>query len=74
MKRLTEKNWMNLDPWECCGQDHYCKRGCAEKGGCINGCIVPKLYGRLARYEDTGLSPKEIKELIKDVEEITEYE
>ena len=51
-ERLTEKCWRNLDPWECCGQDSYCIRGCRDKGGCANGCIVPKLYIRLAKYED----------------------
>ena len=52
MDRLTEKCWRNLDPWECCGQDKYCKRGCHDKGGCTNGCKVPKQYVRLAQYED----------------------
>lgn len=52
MERLTEKAWQNLDPWECCGQDSYCKRSCHEKGGCTHGCIVPKLYAKLAKYED----------------------
>lgn len=52
MERLTNKAWGNLDPWECCGQDHYCKRGCHDAGGCNNGCIVPRLYKRLAQYED----------------------
>ena len=52
MERLTEKCWRNLDPWECCGQDNFCKRGCHDKGGCINGCIVPKLYCKLAKYEE----------------------
>lgn len=61
MERLTDPCWKNLDPWECCGQDYYCKRGCHDKGGCTNGCIVPKLYARLAAYEDTGLTPEEIK-------------
>lgn len=60
MERLTESYWMNLDPWECCGQDNYCKRDCHEVGGCTNGCKVPKLYARLARYEDTGLMPEEV--------------
>ena len=60
MERLTEICWRNLDPWECCGQDYYCKRGCHDKGGCINGCVVPKVYCRLAAYEDTGLTPDEI--------------
>ena len=52
MERLTEKCWRNLDPWECCGQDHFCNRGCHDKGGCTNGCIVPKLYAKLAKYEN----------------------
>lgn len=52
MERLTKKAWRNLDPWECCEQDKYCKRGCHEEGGCNNGCIVPRLYRRLAIYED----------------------
>lgn len=66
MERLTYKHWRNLDPWECCGQDNYCKRGCHDDGGCNNGCIVPKLYDRLAKYEDTGLTPEEIRELTHD--------
>ena len=63
MERLTIKNWRNLDPWETCGQDNYCKRGCHEQGGCTKGCIVPRIYAHLAVYEDTGLAPEEIKEL-----------
>ena len=61
MERLTDPCWKNLDPWECCGQDYYCKRGCHDKGGCTNGCIVPKLYARLAAYEDIGMTQEEIK-------------
>ena len=57
MKRLTVEHWQNLDPWECCGQDNYCMRPSNKPGGCRNGCIVTKLYTRLAQYEDTGLSP-----------------
>lgn len=60
MERLTEKHWRNMDPWECCGQDRFCHRGCHDMGGCTYGCIVPKLYARLAAYEDTGLTPEEI--------------
>jgi len=52
MERLTNKAWRNLDPWECCGQDNYCKRGCHDDGGCNKGCIVPKIYDELAVYED----------------------
>lgn len=57
MERLTEKNWINMDPWECCGQDGTCTR----PGGCNNGCTVPKLYDKLAQYEDMD----EAKRLIK---------
>lgn len=52
MERLTDKEWRNLDPWECCGQDGYCTRGSHDVGGCCNGCIVPSLYAKLAKYED----------------------
>jgi len=64
-ERLTDECWRNLDAWECCGQDRYCNRGCDEEGGCINGCIVPKLYTKLAKYEDVGYSPEEILHLEK---------
>lgn len=57
MERLTDPCWKNLDPWECCGQDKFCNRDCHEAGGCTNGCIVPKLYVRLAGHEDTCLEP-----------------
>ena len=51
-ERLTEKNWRNFDAWECCGQDDFCGRGCHEEGGCNKGCIVPKIYAKLAKLED----------------------
>lgn len=60
MERLTNKAWRNFDPWECCGQDKYCQRGCHDPGGCTKGCIVPRLYARLGAYEDTDLTPEEI--------------
>lgn len=60
MERLTNKAWQNFDPWECCGQDHYCQRGCHDPGGCTKGCIVPRLYARLGAYEDTEREPEEI--------------
>lgn len=65
MERLTEECWKNLDPWECCGQDKFCTRGCHDEGGCTNGCIVPKVYCRLAKYEDIGLTPEQIREVDK---------
>lgn len=60
MERLTNKTWRNFDPWECCGQDKYCQRGCHDPSGCTKGCIVPRLYARLGAYEDTGLTPQEV--------------
>lgn len=66
MDRLTENNWQNLDPWECCGKDKYCQKGNYEPGGCNNGCLVPKLYSRLAAYEDTGFTPDEIIKLKRE--------
>ena len=51
-ERLTEKNWRNFDAWECCGQDGFCGRGCHVEGGCNKGCIVPKIYAKLAKLED----------------------
>ncbi len=60
MERLTDKAWRNFDPWECCGQDKYCQRGCHDPGGCTKGCIVPRLYARLGAYEDKDLTPEEI--------------
>lgn len=63
MERLTNKAWRNFDPWECCGQDKYCQRGCHDPGGCTKGCIVPQLYARLGAYEDTGLTPGEVKSM-----------
>ena len=52
MSRFTDRCWRNLDPWECCGQNFHCSRKLNDDGGCINGCIVPKLYKHLAEYED----------------------
>lgn len=66
MERLTVKEWRNLDPWECCGQDSYCKRGCHDEGGCTNGCIVPKLYVRLAQHEDD----LELEEMWNELEDV----
>ena len=60
MERLTNKAWRNFDPWECCGQDKYCQRGCHDPGGCTKGCIVPQLYARSGAYEDTDLTPEEV--------------
>lgn len=54
MERLT-KNDLNrvcYDPWEICGMDKYCTKGCHEEGGCTRGCHILKAYRKLADYED----------------------
>ena len=63
MERLTNNAWRNFDPWECCGQDKYCQRGCHDPGGCTKGCIVPQLYARLGAYEDTRMTPELVQEI-----------
>lgn len=78
MERLTNTSWRNFDPWACCGQDKYCQRGCHDPGGCTKGCIVPRLYKRLAAYEDTELTPESVEALKlsimgKAITEITEF-
>ena len=57
--RLTDKHWQNLDPWECCGQENNCTELCHNRGG----CIVPKMYCRLAAYEDTGYTSERCAEI-----------
>ena len=69
LTRLTDKG-VSIDPWEACGQDSYCQRGCHSEGGCTNGCKVPKLYWRLYSYEDTGLTPEEVMNLKAAMEKI----
>ena len=50
-ERLTIREWRNLDPWETCGDLMFnCTRACTRAG--CKGCIVPKLYAKLAKFED----------------------
>lgn len=58
-QRLTIREWRNLDPWEMCGQDAHCNHTPFEAGGCRRGCIVPKLYAKLAKLEDEQEGAKE---------------
>lgn len=62
MDRLTEQ-YASMSPWEMCGQDKYCARGCHDEGGCTKGCPVPRLYNRLRKYEDTNRTPEQIEAL-----------
>ncbi len=60
MERLTRESWRNDDPWELCGLDNDCKRGCVNAG---KWCEVAIKLRRLAKYEDSGFSPEEIEQL-----------
>ncbi len=54
MERLT-KNDLNkvcYDPWEICGMDKHCTKGCYDEGGCTKGCHILKIHRKLAEYED----------------------
>ena len=55
MERLTEKY--------CLAEDHYmkCEEDCNVDMHCVDCPAFDKLIERLAAYEDTGLTPEEIK-------------
>ena len=54
MERLTKDdlNKVCYDPWEICGMDKHCTKGCHEEGGCTGGCHILKMVRKLADYED----------------------
>lgn len=54
MERLTVNDLDKVcyDPWELCGMDCYCTKSCHELGGCAKGCQIPKMYRKLAEYEN----------------------
>jgi len=54
MERLTKDdlNKVCYDPWEICGMDKHCTKGCHEEGGCTGGCHILKIHLKLAEYED----------------------
>lgn len=58
MERLTEKHYL--------GTDHYMKYSgnCNVDMDCIDCPSFDRLVERLAAYEDTGLTPGDIKELL----------
>ena len=57
MERLTEKHYL--------GTDHYmkCSGNCNVDMDCIDCPSFDRLVERLAAYEDTGLTPDEIKSM-----------
>ncbi len=62
MDRLTPEHWRNYDPWEMCELGKDCKRSCVNNGA---WCKVAIKLRRLAAYEDTGLTPEEIRDSVK---------
>lgn len=60
MDRLTAKNWKDLSPGDCCSMAADCTYRCFD-GDCPRiSCLLPRLYAKLAKYEDTGLQPEQI--------------
>lgn len=55
MERLTRTDWKEMVSMECCGQKDYCIRRREVENACLN-CIVPKLYARVAMFEDMELT------------------
>ena len=55
MERLTRTDWKEMVSMECCGQKDYCIRRREVENACLN-CIVPRLYARVAMFEDMELT------------------
>lgn len=59
MERLTKTDWRDLSPAVVCAlvapscDCDYPRNPC-------EGCGVPRIYAKLAAYEDTGLAPEQI--------------
>lgn len=67
MERLTKHSKQTShENGICC--THFCDPECLEVGGncAINCKWEEEVWSRLATYEDTGLEPAEISEMIKD--------
>lgn len=61
MKRLTAESWKDLSRDDCCQMAADCAFRCFDEA-CPRGtiCLLPRLYAKLAAYEDTGLQPEQI--------------
>ena len=59
MNRLTNSDLISASysPWELCGLDKDCLRSCEE-------CNIVEVYKKLAAYEDIGLKPEELQEIV----------
>lgn len=68
MKRLTKHVSGGVELIETGGQ--YCVKICEKQDiATCNKCPISQAFYRLAEYEDVGLTPKEIKERLKDTDE-----
>ena len=58
MERLTEKHYL--------AEDHYmkCSEDCNVDMDCVDCPAFDKLIERLAAYEDTGLTPEEVNDVM----------
>lgn len=59
MNRLTNSDLISASysPWELCSLDKDCLRSCEE-------CNIVEMYKKLAAYEDIGLKPEELLEIV----------
>lgn len=71
MERLTEMYGGMIVPRKACTFDRYggaddckeCTEICEDEGGVCRTCILQECLTRLWDYEDTGLTPEQIREL-----------
>ena len=71
MERLTEMYGGMIVPRKACTFDRAggaddckeCTEICEDEGGVCRTCILQECLTRLGEYEDTGLTPAEIREL-----------
>lgn len=60
MERLTAKDWKELSPVICCRIASDCANQRFNNSCPRASCLLPRLYAKLAAYEDTGLQPEQI--------------
>lgn len=60
---MTEKNWSDLDYRACQLDNQRCDGECPYDEELREICKNIRIYNRLAAYEDTGLTPEEVKAL-----------
>lgn len=66
MNRLTEKNWRDLDYRACQLDNQCCDSECPYDEELREICKNIRIYNRLAAYEDTGMTPDDVKALAED--------